>query len=182
MYRNWRQQDAAWGALLLSNDKNDTMSLHGCKIVASLKLVCSLSKNNEFSPNRFVDEDDRIIDKNGNLSQSEILSAIKKANPNIAVKTDYFEKQLNESTLKELKKDSEYEHYILGRANIGGGLGQHWVVIEDYTVLPNGTIEYKIVPSSKHDSGRGSTSDPKFATDQKKAYINKIEVYSIKRN
>ena len=78
MYRNWRQQDAAWGALLLSNDKNDTMSLHGCKIVAASKLVCSVSKNNEFSPNRFVDEDDRIIDKNGNLSQSEILSAIKK--------------------------------------------------------------------------------------------------------
>ena len=75
-------------------------------IVASSKLVCSVSKNNEFSPNRFVDEDDRIIDKNGNLSQSEILSAIKKANPNIAVKTDYFEKQLNESTLKGLKKDS----------------------------------------------------------------------------
>lgn len=73
-------------------------------IVASLKLVCSVSKNNEFSPNRFVDEDDRIIDKNGNLSQFEILSAIKKANPNIAVKTDYFEKQLNESTLKGLKK------------------------------------------------------------------------------
>lgn len=34
------------------------------------------------------------------------MSAIKKANPNIAVKTDYFEKQLNESTLKGLKKDS----------------------------------------------------------------------------
>ncbi len=182
MYRNWNQQDAGWKALLLSNDENDTMSLHGCKIVAAAKLVCSVSNNSEFSPKRFVDKNDRIIDKNGNLSQTEIMTAIKKANPNIVVKADYFEKQLNESTLKRLKKDSEYEHYILGRANIGGGLGQHWVVIEDYKVLPNGTIEYKIVPSSKNDSGRVFTSDPKFATDKKKACINKIEVYSIKRN
>ena len=182
MYRNWNQQDAAWKALLLSNDENDTMSLHGCKIVAAAKLVCSVSNNSEFSPKRFVDKNDRIIDKNGNLSQTEIMTAIKKANPNIVVKADYFEKQLNESTLKRLKKDSEYEHYILGRANVGGGLGQHWVVIEDYKVLPNGTIEYKIVPSSKNDSGRVFTSDPKFATDKKKACINKIEVYSIKRN
>ncbi|MDO5774989.1 MAG: hypothetical protein Q4P16_11830, partial [Spirochaetales bacterium] len=182
MYRNWRQQDDAWKALLLSNDENDTMSLHGCKIVAAAKLVCSVSKNNKFSPNRFVDKNDRIIDKNGNISQAEIMTAIKKANPNIAVKADYFEKQLNESTLKNLKKDPEHIHYILGRANIGGGLGQHWVVIEDYKVLPTGTIEYKIVPSSKNDSGRVFTSDPKFATDQKKACINKIEVYSIKRN
>lgn len=37
------------------------------------------------------------------------------------------------------------------------------------------------MPSSKHDSGRGFTSEWKFATDQKKAYINKIEVYSMKR-
>lgn len=109
------------------------------------------------------------------------MTAIKKANPNITVKPDYFEKQLNESTLKKLKTDSKYIHYILGRAQIGGGLGQHWVNIENYEILKNGTIEYKIIPSSKNDAGRIFTSNLAFATDSKKAYIDKIEVYSIER-
>ena len=181
-YRNWKQQDDEWKNEKLSNAAGDTMEKHGCKVVSAAKLVCTISQNNKFTPNRFTNKKDKIVDGNGDLSQSAIMSSIKKANPDIVVKFDYFEKQLNESTLKRLKKDSEYIHYILGRANIGGGLGQHWVVIEDYKVLPNGTIEYKIVPSSKNDTGRVFTSDPKFATDQKKACINKIEVYSIKRN
>ena len=181
-YRNWKQQDDEWKNEKLSNAAGDTMEKHGCKVVSAAKLVCTISQNNKFTPNRFTNKKDKIVDGNGDLSQSAIMSSIKKANPDIVVKFDYFEKQLNESTLKRLKKDSEYIHYILGRANIGGGLGQHWVVIEDYKVLPNGTIEYKIVPSSKNDAGRVFTSDPKFATDTKKACINKIEVYSIKRN
>lgn len=181
-YRNWKQQDDEWKNEKLSDVAGDTMEKYGCKVVSAAKLVCTISQNNKFTPNRFTNKKDKIVDGNGDLSQSAIMSSIKKANPDIVVKFDYFEKQLNESTLKNLKKDPEHIHYILGRANIGGGLGQHWVVIEDYKVLPNGTIEYKIVPSSKNDSGRVFTSDPKFATDQKKACINKIEVYSIKRN
>lgn len=180
-YRDWKQQDDEWKNEKLSNAAGDTMEKHGCKVVSAARLVCTISKNNKFTPNRFTSKKDKIVDSNGDLSQSAIMSAIKKANSNIVVKSDYFEKQLNESTLKNLKKDSKYIHYILGRAYIGGGLGQHWVNIEDYTVLGNGVIEYKIVPSSKNDTGRVFRSNSSFATDTKKAYINKIEVYSIER-
>ena len=180
-YRDWKQQDDEWKNEKLSNAAGDTMEKHGCKVVSAARLVCTISKNNKFTPNRFTNKKDKIVDSNGDLSQSGIMSSIKKANPNIVVKSDYFEKHLNESTLKNLKKDSKYIHYILGRAYIGGGLGQHWVNIEDYTVLGNGVIEYKILPSSKNDAGRIFRSNSTFATDTKKAYINKIEVYSIER-
>lgn len=180
-YRDWKQQNDEWKNEKLSNAAGDTMEKHGYKVVSAARLVCTIAKNNKFTPNRFTNKKDKIVDGNGDLSQSAIMGAIKKANPNIVVKSDYFEKQLNESTLKNLKKDSKYIHYILGRAYIGGGLGQHWVNIEDYTVLGNGGIEYKIVPSSKNDAGRIFRSDSSFATDTKKAYINKIEVYSVER-
>ena len=48
-------------------------------------------------------------------------------------------------------------------------------------MLPDGTLEYQVVRSSKNDEGRIFRSDPDFATDDKKAYINKIEVFSVRR-
>lgn len=93
------------------------------------------------------------------------------------------EKTLGHAILKELKEDEDYIHYILGRAQIGGGLGQHWVVIEDYSVTEQGVIRYECVGSSDNDAGREFTSDPNAAsgTNKKLACVDKIEVYSVRR-
>ena len=93
-YRNWKQQDDEWKNEKLSNAAGDTMEKHGCKVVSAAKLVCTISQNNKFTPNRFTNKKDKIVDGNGDLSQSAIMSSIKKANPDIVVKFDYFEKQL----------------------------------------------------------------------------------------
>ena len=190
-YRGWTQQDDKWADNFLSNevDEENIMGKQGCKVVAAAKMICTILGNDSFDPPRFIADGNRIVDSDGNLSQAAIIGAIKnaiaEAIPDAAsrseIKSDYFENQLNETVLKKLKNDPEYLNYILGRAHVGGSVGQHWVVIEDYTVLPDGTIEYQVVGSSKKDEGRIFRSDPNFATDSKKAYINKIEIYSVRR-
>ena len=190
-YRGWIQQDDKWADNFLSNeeDEENIMGKQGCKVVAAAKMICTILGNDSFDPPRFIADGNRIVDSDGNLSQAAIIGAIKnaiaEAIPDAAsrpeIKSDYFENQLNETVLKKLKNDPEYLNYILGRAHVGGSVGQHWVVIEDYTVLPDGTIEYQVVGSSKKDEGRIFRSDPNFATDSKKAYINKIEIYSVRR-
>ncbi len=126
---------------------------------------------------------EKYVDDNGNLSQQGIMNAMGRVNPSVEVKHDYFEKTLGHAILKELKEDEDYIHYILGRAQIGGGLGQHWVVIEDYSVTEQGVIRYECVGSSDNDAGREFTSDPNAAsgTNKKLACVDKIEVYSVRR-
>lgn len=164
-----------------NDDKNNTMAKQGCKVIAAAKILCTIMGNEDFDPSRFIEEENRIVDSEGNLSKENIIEALENAKSAPEVKLECFEWPLNEADLKELKHDPDYVHYILAHAWLGGGLGQHWVVIEDYTVLPDGTIEYQVVGSSKKDEGRIFRSDPNFATDSKKAYINKIEIYSVRR-
>ena len=192
-YRNWTQQNSQWKDLPLAPG---TMEKYGCKITAAAKIVCTITGNGSFDPARFLGMDSNIqgtegpslafekyVDDNGNLSQQGIMNAMGRANPSVEVKHDYFEKTLGHAILKELKEDEDYIHYILGRAQIGGGLGQHWVVIEDYSVTEQGVIRYECVGSSDNDAGREFTSDPNAAsgTNKKLACVDKIEVYSVRR-
>ena len=173
-----------------------TMEKYGCKITAAAKIVCTITGNGSFDPARFLGMDSNIqgtegpgltfekyVDDNGNLSQEGIMNAMGRANPSVEVKPDYFEKTLGHAILKELKEDEDYIHYILGRAQIGGGLGQHWVVIEDYSVTEKGVIRYECIGSSNNDAGREFTSDTNAAsgTNKKLAWVDKIEVYSVRR-
>ena len=192
-YRNWTQQNSQWKDLPLAPG---TMEKYGCKITAAAKIVCTITGNGSFDPARFLGMDSNIqgtegpglafekyVDDNGNLSQQGIMNAMGRANQSVEVKHDYFEKTLGHAILKELKEDEDYIHYILGRAQIGGGLGQHWVVIEDYSVTEQGVIRYECVGSSDNDAGREFTSDPNAAsgTNKKLACVDKIEVYSVRR-
>ena len=192
-YRNWTQQNSQWKDLPLAPG---TMEKYGCKITAAAKIVCTITGNGSFDPARFLGMDSNIqgtegpgltfekyVDDNGNLSQEGIMNAMGRANPSVEVKPDYFEKTLGHAILKELKEDEDYIHYILGRAQIGGGLGQHWVVIEDYSVTEKGVIRYECIGSSNNDAGREFTSDTNAAsgTNKKLAWVDKIEVYSVRR-
>jgi hypothetical protein len=67
-------------------------------------------------------------------------------------------------------------------------LTDHWVVVEDYSVLKSGIINYDIVPSSINDTGNagngyiersftsGSTNNSK-----RKGKIDMIQVFSVRR-
>ena len=180
-YRGWLQQDDEWAEKSLSlNDKNNennkktededtdnTMAKQGCKVIAAAKILCTIMGNDSFAPSEFIEGENRIVDSEGNLSKENIIEALENAKSAPEVKLECFEWPLNEADLKELKHDPDYVHYILAHAWLGGGFGQHWVVIEDYTVLSDGTLEYQVVGSSENDEGRIFRSDPDFATDGK---------------
>ena len=152
------QQDDEWAEKSLSlNDKNNennkktededtdnTMAKQGCKVIAAAKILCTIMGNEDFDPSKFIEGENRIVDSEGNLSKENIIEALENAKSAPEVKLECFEWPLNETVLKKLKNDPEYLNYILGRAHVGGSVGQHWVVIEDYTVLPDGTIEYQM--------------------------------------
>ena len=162
-------------------DTDNTMAKQGCKVIAAAKILCTIMGNDSFNPSKLIKGENRIVDPDGNLSKEAIAGALENAKSAPEVKLECFEWPLNKADLEELKHDPDYVHYILAHAWLGGGFGQHWVVIEDYTVLPDGTLEYQVIRSSKNDEGRIFRSDPDFATDDKKAYINKIEVFSVRR-
>jgi len=88
----------------------------------------------------------------------------------VAVKVDYWEKKLNADTLNNIKNNTEGTTYILGRANVGGGIGEHWVVIEAHTVGKDGTITYTVNGTSDFDTGRTYTSGP--SADDRSGTIN----------
>ena len=166
----------------LGNYANDAYSIYevfSTKEETSPKLSFFIQQYSTEGPGLAFE---KYVDDNGNLSQQGIMNAMGRANPSVEVKPDYFEKTLGHAILKELKEDEDYIHYILGRAQIGGGLGQHWVVIEDYSVTEQGVIRYECVGSSDNDAGREFTSDPNAAsgTNKKLACVDKIEVYSVR--
>jgi hypothetical protein len=73
--------------------------------------------------------------------------------------------------------------YILGKSNLGGNLGPHWVVIEDFSV--SSTADKKIITYSTNGtsifdyspSRRNFTSDN--SSNERSGTIIKIETYMI---
>jgi hypothetical protein len=96
----------------------------------------------------------------------------------VEVTTDYWELKLNAQTLNNIR-NGRGTTFILGRADVGGGVGEHWVVIEDYSVDRDGTITYTVRGTSNRDDKRTYTSGPNNDSEFI-GQINRIETYTIR--
>jgi len=168
-YRGYKKQDEDWADDVLGSS---TIGEIGCKVTGASQILSTIT-GNKITPSEVAEK----AYENGNLSQAAIADKIE-AN-GLTVTTDYYEKQLNIKTLDKIRESEEIT-YILGRADVGGGIGEHWVVIENYSVSPNGTITYKVNGTSINDKGRVFTSGPNN-NDKKIGTINRIETYTVKK-
>lgn len=119
--------------------------------------------------------------KDGLLTQQEITNGISsnlKEGQSLSV--DYFEKTLSAETVRNIATSSEGTTYVLGRAEDVAG-GQHWVVLEGYSINERGQIEFDYNPTSQNDSRNGRVYIlGEVASDQKNTYtISKIETYTV---
>jgi hypothetical protein len=69
----------------------------------------------------------------------------------------------------------------VGHAGLGGGLGEHWVVVEGYSVDANGIINYTVNGTSINDAGKTYTSGLNNDSTTT-GTINRIETYTIPNN
>ena len=163
------QQDDMWASIPLGLD---TIGKQGCKVTGASQIISSIV-GFSFSPDEIVN----LAAENGNLSQNAIKNKIIANNVNVDV-GNWEKEQLNEQKLNEIK-NGEVTTYILGRADVGGDIGQHWVVITDYSVDKKGIITYSVSGTSKNDTMRiftsGSNEDSKWI-----GTINRIETYTVK--
>ena len=151
----------------------------GCKMEGAAKIISEiLGEDTSISDvNKGCD-----VNKDGLLCREEIASYIdSKLDCKKELKTDYFEKKLDKSVLDSITSiDGDSFTYVLGRAeNVHGG--QHWVVLEGYSVNDAGQVVFDYNATSKNDVGNNRTYvlgpvDP----SQKETYtISKIETYTV---
>ena len=159
------------------NGKNK-YSLVGCKMEGASKILSEIAGKNisisDVNENYDTNED-------GLMTQSEITSAIEKnLKEGNTLTADYFEKTLNKSVLDSISRQSGTT-YVLGRAeNVHGG--QHWVVLEGYSINSYGQVQFDYNATSINDSNNNRTyilGNP--TSEQTETYrISKIETYTIK--
>ena len=173
-YNTFRMQKGGWEKILLgpkNTPSNIKIEKEGCKVVGVSQIISTIL-GRAITPDVVALE----ADKNGFLTQEAIV-ALMIAN-GINVKVDHWEKQLNAETLNNIR-DGEGITFILGRAELGGGYGEHWVVITGYSVDTNGIINYTVNGTSENDEGRIYTSGD--SSTVKEGKINRIETYTIRR-
>ncbi len=165
-----KENDVCNEVLTLLHDK---VSQSGCKIVASAQLFSELLDDNKFDPKKVIP----YTDKEGNLNSISIVNNF----PNIHVKELSYE----EIFYYNFPSNS----FILAKADVKGGVGQHWVVVKQIRSKINvktGTqlMIYDVIYSSSNDKDRYFTSDylnnPNLSTksDTKKAKVTNLVIYT----
>jgi RHS repeat-associated protein len=144
-YNDWRIQNDLWAEITIGPY---TIGQSGCKVIAAAQVVSAIA-GTEVTPAMMAG----YVDNEGNLSQAEILKAISDNAPGTQVTPDYWEKKLDANRLNTIKSNSSGATYIIAKAIIGGGIGEHYVVVTDYEVNADGKIEYTVSGSSINDYG-----------------------------
>ena len=150
----------------------------GCKMEGTSQIASEITDtdisittvNNNYDTNKDGLLTKEEIEKgiNSNLSEGQSLTV------------DYYENTLSEETVRTIAASSEGTTYVLGRAEDVAG-GQHWVVLEGYSINERGQIEFDYNPTSQNDSRNGRVyilGD--VDSDQTNTYkISKIETYTV---
>ena len=150
----------------------------GCKMEGASQIASEITDsdisitdvNNNYDTNKDGLLTKEEIEKgiNSNLSEGQSLTV------------DYYENTLSEETVRNIATSSEGTTYVLGRAEDVAG-GQHWVVLEGYSINERGQIEFDYNPTSQNDSRNGRVyilGD--VDSDQTNTYkISKIETYTV---
>lgn len=158
---------------------NNSFSTDGCKMEGAAKIISEIL-GKDTSIMTVNSQCDKNMD--GLLGQGEITSYINsKLDGNKKLSATSYEQSLDKSVLDSIpSNDGNSFTYVLGRAeNVHGG--QHWVVLEGYSVNDSGQVVFDYNATSKNDVGNNRTYvlgavDP----SQKETYtISKIETYTV---
>ncbi len=119
--------------------------------------------------------------KDGLLTQQEISNCISSnLKEGQSLKIDYYELTLSAETVRTIAASSEGTTYVLGRAEDVAG-GQHWVVLEGYSINERGQVEFTYNATSSNDIKNNRVyilGD--VDSDQTNTYkISKIETYTV---
>lgn len=200
-------QDTSWGQLTnkiaidstMQDHKNDGLnkmngnnefSKVGCKMEGASKILTEIT-GKDIDITKVNDEYD--TNKDGLMTQAEITAAIEKnlsGDQTVSsdylekrtVTSDYWEKQLTKEKLDEIANSQEGTTYVLGRAEDVCG-GQHWIVLEGYSINESGQVVFDYNGTSKNDALNNRTYILGEPTAEQKAnnyyQISKIETYTI---
>lgn len=135
----------------------------GCKIISTAKVFSAMYDDDSITPNDVM----QYVDKNGLLDDESLKSKY----------TDYKVTTVQEKDIANYVFPENC--YIIGHARIGGGYGEHFVVIKNITsTVKNGNvfIEYEKSNSSNNDRDRNYTSEEP-GNDSTKAKIFELRVF-----
>ena len=152
------------------------------------KVGCKMEGASQIA-SEITDSDISITDVNNNydtnkdglLTQQEITNGItSNLKDGQSLSVGNFEETLSAEIVRNIATSSEGTTYVLGRAEGVAG-GQHWVVLEGYSINERGQIEFDYNPTSQNDSRNGRVYVlGEVASDQKNTYtISKIETYTV---
>jgi len=163
-----------------SEGNDNQFSLVGCKMEGASKILTEITGqdidittvNGSYDTNR-----------DGLMTQSEITAAIEKnLSEEQTLVSDYWEKQLTKEKLDEIANNQNGTTYVLGRAEDVHG-GQHWIVLEGYSVNASGQVEFDYNGTSQNDAYKNRKYILGELTAEQKAnnyhQISKIETYTI---
>ena len=160
------------------NGTNNKFSLVGCKMEGAAKLLSEITNSKVDITDVNSDYD---TNKDGLMTQAEISNAIKmNLKGGQTLTSDYFEKTLTKKTLDSISQQDGVT-YVLGRAeNVHGG--QHWIVLEGYSINSYGQVEFDYNGTSVNDKGRKYILGTLTDTQKNNNYytISKIETYTIR--
>jgi RHS repeat-associated protein len=167
---DYTQQDAQWkdeklGTSTISVEKE------GCKVTAAAEIISTIL-DETVNPGNVA----KNTDGGGFLTQAAVANRME--SEGIIIETDYWEKGLTPEKLTEIK-NSEDTVYIIAKADLGGGLGEHWVVITDVNCV-NGVVTYTVSGTSVNDKGRVYSSMYALNNTGRYGVITKIETYTVK--
>ena len=149
----------------------------GCKIVAMAKIFAAMYEDENITPETMIE----YLDSNGNLDDKSLQSKY----PDYKVTTV----TANQIATYDIPENS----YIIGKAILGGGLGEHFVVIKKIDINEingNTVINYDFDRTSKNDSypdprdpnkniKRNYSSEPvtKNEIDKNKGQITELRIF-----
>ena len=178
-YRNFSENAEMNGTSINSDgqEEGNLFSKVGCKMEGAAKISTEILGTN-------VDIRDvnskYDVNKDGLLTQSEIENGIKAGlGKDKTLSTNYYEKTLNKAQLDAISASKEGTTYMLGRAEGVGG-GQHWVVIEGYSINDRGQVQFKFNGTSDNDAGRTYILGKPESGQTNTYTISKIETYMVK--
>ena len=153
-YRNTNMQQYKETEVDKKMNGSNLFSLVGCKMQAAAKMVSTIL-GKTFSMEQINDTFD--TNKDGLLPRDEIEAGIKQNLPNgKSVKMDYWELSLSKEILDKEIPALGGTTYVLGRAEDVHG-GQHWVVLEGYSVNGFGQVQFDVNYTSANDKNFGRT-------------------------
>ena len=179
-YRNFSEDAEMNGTSINKNgqEESNLFSEVGCKMEGAAKISTEILGTNV----NIRDVNSKYdVNKDGLLTQAEISQGIQTGlgKDKTLSTNSYYESTLNKATLDAISASKEGTTYMLGRAEGVGG-GQHWVVIEGYSINDRNQVQFKFNGTSENDTGRTYILGKPESGQTNTFTISRIETYTVK--